>query len=127
MNYWKIAALSVGSGCFSIAIWFGLTTAINYYNAELLSTLEPLLSAIFQLFLGLLVGFFAVFYEYTATEGLASVPLTILIVMVFTRLAYIEFGAFDLGNFVLNFVIYLPVALIAFFATWTFMKQYGKT
>jgi len=85
-------------------------------------TLESLFTSIFQLALGLIIG--VISYKLKPLNAYITVPITILILMAVTRLVsgYSTTFSLDPINFLINFLLYLPVASIAFFATWTFIQ-----
>lgn len=88
--------------------------------------LESLLSLAFQLVLGLIIG--VITYELKPLNAYIIIPITILILMTLTRIVSYNFvltnflSVLQLTNFLVNFLIYLPLASIGFFATWAFMQ-----
>lgn len=106
----------------SLGIWAFLSWMIIQPNPSL----ESLISVIFVLVPAMLVALTTYYFEVPFTPSILLLPTTLLSIMVITRLfnaiALGSSSAFDPYNFVANFIIYIIVALPAFFATRAVLK-----
>jgi hypothetical protein len=99
-------------------LWGGYSRIIDAYPE-----LESLLSVCFALFLGSVIGVLTCGNE--PGEAYVVAMITLPLIMLITRILAAGLPL-DLANFLLNYVIYLPLTSIGFFASWVFAQHIRK-
>jgi len=113
---------------------FGLVVAISLlYNSFVLNTiilenpeLESILSLSFWLIPCMILAVLNHYFKVEAKIGLIEVLTLVATVMIITRLtsAYTEIDYMGhIINFALNYILYIPVAIVGYMATWVFIKE----